>query len=108
MSIIRYGRIVKIKAENLEEYILFHKSVWSEVQDTIRDTGIKNYTIFNWGSYIFSYYEINGEDTHNTRELLVSEPCRQWEEIMSKMQVCVEEDEGDTRWTRMEEIFHQD
>ena len=108
MSIIRYGRIVKLKTEYMDEYIKYHQSVWPEVLESIKDSGIENYTIFQWGTLLFSYYEIDSKFVRNSAQFLFNDSCMRWEEIMSKMQISVTETKGSSQWTRMAEVFHQD
>jgi hypothetical protein len=42
----RYGQVIKVRPEKLEEYKRLHRKVWPEVLDMIRKACIRNYSIF--------------------------------------------------------------
>ncbi|HUU60183.1 MAG TPA: L-rhamnose mutarotase, partial [Phycisphaerae bacterium] len=58
----RYGMVVKVRAEKLDEYKRLHAAVWPGVLKRIRDCNLRNYSIFHKDGYLFSYFEYVGED----------------------------------------------
>jgi L-rhamnose mutarotase len=38
--------LLKVRQERVEEYRIRHSSVWQELQDALRETGWKNYSLF--------------------------------------------------------------
>jgi L-rhamnose mutarotase len=38
--------LLKVRPERLEEYRVRHQSVWPEMQDALRSTGWRNYSLF--------------------------------------------------------------
>ena len=50
----RYGALIKIKPERIEEYKKYHAAVWPEVLQTITDCNIHNYSIFLRDDLLFS------------------------------------------------------
>ena len=43
----RFGQLIGVRPEKLEEYKAYHAKVWPEVLETIRKCHIHNYTIFH-------------------------------------------------------------
>ena len=101
----RIGRMVKIKPEYKDKYIEYHKSVWDSVLRNIKNAGIANYTIFNYGDLLFSYYEIDSDNNLDLEKFFTDDASVEWEEIMSPMQENIDGIKG-VSWTEMKEIFH--
>ena len=53
----RYAWKATVKEGMLEEYIRRHDEIWPEMKQMLRDSGIRNYTIWNVGNELFGYYE---------------------------------------------------
>lgn len=105
----RYGMVLKVKPEKLEEYKRLHADVWPEVLDMIRECNIRNYSIFHRDGYLFSYFEYVGEDFEADMEKMAADPTTQeWWDVCMPCQEPVETaDEGEW-WAPMEEVFHCD
>jgi len=58
----RYGQIIRVLPEKLEEYKELHKNVWPDVLEQIHRSNIRNYTIYYNDGLLFSYYEYIGDD----------------------------------------------
>ena len=63
----RYGSVIKVKPEKLDEYKRLHADVWPEVLKMIRECNISNYSIYLGDLekdkyYLFSCFEYVGED----------------------------------------------
>ena len=60
----RMGRVIKLKPEVIPEYKRIHAAVWPEVLKAIRDSNIRNYTIFlkEPENMLFAYWEYHGTD----------------------------------------------
>ena len=48
----RYGSIIGVRPEKLEEYKKLHAAVWPEVLQTIRECNIRNYSIYYKDGYM--------------------------------------------------------
>jgi L-rhamnose mutarotase len=105
----RYGQLIGLKPERLEEYKRYHDAVWPDVLETIRQCNIRNYTIFYREGALFAYFEYHGDDFAADMAKMAADPATQrWWEIMMPMQRPVPGcPEGDW-WARMEEVFHTD
>ena len=58
----RIGIITKLKPGAAQEYKKIHDEIWDEVVKAAHDANMRNYTIFQFGDYLFSYYEYTGDD----------------------------------------------
>lgn len=101
----RFGIITKLKPSMTEQYKRLHDEIWDEVVKAAYEANMRNYTIFQHGEYLFSYYEYIGDDFESDMKKKNSLP------ISIKWQVatreCLEPLENGTQ-NLMEEIFHQD
>ena len=52
---IRYGMVIKVRAEKLEEYKELHSAVWPDVLEMIKKCNIRNHSIYHKDGYLFSY-----------------------------------------------------
>ena len=105
----RYGQVIRIKPEKLEEYKAYHKNVWPEVLDIIRKCNIRNYSIFHKDGYLFAYFEYVGDDFEADMEKMAANPeIQKWWNIMKPMQEPLETRVEGEWWANMEEIFHVD
>jgi L-rhamnose mutarotase len=73
-SVRRFGMIIRLKPDKVEEYKELHRNVWPEVLKTIKDCHIQNYTIFYKDGYLFSYYEYTGENYEEDMKKMAETP----------------------------------
>jgi L-rhamnose mutarotase len=105
----RYGSVIKVRPEKLEEYKRLHAAVWPDVLKMIKDCNIDNYSIFYRDGYLFSYFEYTGEDFEADSAKMAADPVTQdwWSHCMPCQQPVETAKEGEW-WADMEEVFHQD
>lgn len=107
----RFGQVLGIRPECIEEYKRYHARIWPEIERAIREAGIRNYSIFLRGNQLFGYYEYVGPDAEleaRMQALAGAPRMREWWDLMEAMQVPDPEREPGTWWSDMEEVFHQD
>jgi len=108
----RYGMIIGLKPERLEEYKQAHRNVWPEVLAMIEEANIRNYTIFYHDGMLFSYFEYIGDDYEADMAKIAANPrTQEWWEWIDPMQVPLDgksREEGGEWWTTIEEVFHVD
>jgi len=107
----RFGQVLGIRPECIEEYRRYHARIWPEIAEAIRAAGICNYSIFLQGDQLFAYYEYRGpEGEYEARmEALARAPrMREWWNTMEPMQVPDPRREPGSWWSDMDEVFHQD
>jgi L-rhamnose mutarotase len=105
----RFGQLIGLRPEVLEEYKRHHASVWPEILAAIREAGIGNYSIFHFDGKLFAYFEYVGPDEEfeaRMRKLAAAPRMREWWDIMDPMQRPVEGRAPGDWWASMEEVFH--
>jgi L-rhamnose mutarotase len=105
----RFGMIIRLKPDKVEEYKELHRNVWPEVLKTIKDCHIQNYTIFYKDGYLFSYYEYTGENYEEDMKKMAEDPITQkWWALCKPCQEPLKTRKEGEWWAEMEEVFHLD
>ena len=110
----RYGSVIGVRAEKLEEYKTLHAAVWPDVLAMIKQCHIQNYSIFlrrmpDGQHYLFSYFEYTGADFAADMAKMAADPkTQEWWAVMMPMQVPWETRAEGEWWAEMEEVFHTD
>ena len=105
----RYGSVIRVKPEKLDEYKRLHAAVWPGVLKRIYDCNIRNYSIYYRDGFLFSYFEYFGEDYNADMAEMAKDPETQrwWKETDPCQQPVDTASEGEW-WAGMEEVFHTD
>lgn len=105
----RFGSVIKVKPEKLEEYKRLHADVWPGVLEMIRACNIRNYSIYYKDGYLFSYYEYHGSDYAADMQKMAADPTTQeWWKLTDPCQEGLETRAPGEWWAAMEEVFHTD
>ena len=105
----RYGSVIGIRPEVVEEYKKHHASVWPEVLNMIRQCNIRNYSIFLKDDLLFGYFEYHGTDFAADMAKMAADPkTQEWWKIMGPMQRPLKTRVEGEWWAKMEEVFHMD
>jgi L-rhamnose mutarotase len=105
----RYGSVIGVRREVIEEYKNYHSAVWPEILDMIRKCNIRNYSIFLKNQLLFGYFEYHGADFEADMAKMAADPkTQEWWKIMGPMQVPLETRAEGEWWASMEEVFHVD
>jgi len=105
----RYGQIIGVRPERLEEYRKYHAAVWPEILDMIKKCNIRNYSIFHKDHKLFAYFEYTGADFAADMAKMAADPkTQEWWSIMEPMQDPVATRSKGEWWANMEEVFHLD
>ena len=110
----RYGSVIGLREEKIEEYKTLHAAVWPDVLKMITQCGFTNYSIFlrkmpDGKHYLFSYFEYTGEDYGaDCARMEVDETTQKWwKACMPCQEPLSNRGEGEW-WVDMEEVFHSD
>jgi L-rhamnose mutarotase len=105
----RYGMLIKVKPEKLDEYKELHANPWPGVLKTIHDCNIRNYSIYLKDGYLFGYYEYVGENYAADMAKMAADPVTQewWKHTDPCQEPLSTRKEGEW-WAIMEEVFHCD
>jgi L-rhamnose mutarotase len=105
----RYGQVIGVKVDRLQEYKAYHADVWPGVLDMIRECNIRNYSIFYRDGLLFAYFEYVGDDYSADMARMAADPkTQEWWDIMMPMQEPVEPRADGEWWADMEQVFHVD
>ena len=105
----RYGSVIGVRPEKLEEYKKLHAAVWPAVLDMIREVNIRNYSIYYRDGLLFSYFEYVGSDYATDMARMAADPATQrWWDICMPCQRQTEDAVPGEWWTPIPEIFHCD
>ena len=105
----RYGSVIGVKPEKLEEYKKLHAAVWPAVLAMISECNIRNYSIYYKDGMLYSYYEYIGNDYEKDKQRMAADPTTQeWWKLTDPGQQPVENRAPGEWWAAMEEVFHTD
>ena len=105
----RYGMVLKVRPEMLEEYKRLHAAVWPEVLDMIAKCNISNYSIYHKDGFLFSYFEYTGDDFEaDMAKMAADARTQEWWSICKPCQQPLETRNEGEWWANMEEVFHMD
>jgi L-rhamnose mutarotase len=108
----RYGMVVRVKADKVEEYKRLHAAVWPGVLEMIKACHLSNYSIYlrrlDDGEYhLFAYFEYAGNDFAADMAKMAADPItQQWWAVCKP---CLQPLAGvslEQCWAGMEEVFH--
>jgi L-rhamnose mutarotase len=109
LNMQRYGMVLKVKPDKIEEYKKYHAKIWSGVEKMITECNIRNYSIYLKDDYLFSYFEYIGEDFKADMDRIAADPTTQeWWDLMMPMQDPLPTRKEGEWWAEMEEVFHQE
>ena len=77
MAIMRFGQLGQLKPEKIEEYCALHANPWPQVQKTIMECNLRNYSIYLHGDLVFAYFEYVGEDFDADMQKMEQDPVTQ-------------------------------
>ena len=105
----RYGSVIKVRAEAVLSYKAYHAEVWPEILAALRQSNIRNYSIYLKDDLLFGYYEYNGTDYKADMAKIANDPkTQEWWAIMEPMQQPLDTRGEGEWWAAMEEVFHLD
>ena len=105
----RYGWVIKIKEEKLDEYKALHADPWPGVMEQIRRSNIRNYSIYLKDDYLFGYFEYVGNNFDDDMAKMAEDSLTQeWWKRTDPCQVPLATRAKGEWWAQMEEVFHLD
>ena len=105
----RFGQVIGVKPDRIDDYEAIHGAVWPEVLDLIRESNIRNYSIFRHGNMLFAYFEYVGEDFESDMQRMAEHPKNiEWWKLTDEMQEPVPDRLPGEWWSTLPEVFHTD
>jgi L-rhamnose mutarotase len=110
----RYGMVIGLRPEQLQEYKKLHAAVWPGVLKMIKECKIRNYSIYlhrtgknAW--CLFSYFEYTGKNFRADMDKMAADPLTQkWWSCCKPCQKPVKYRAEGEWWANLEEVFHMD
>lgn len=103
----RFGSVIQLKAEAVEAYERLHADPWVGVTRRLSASHFGNYSIFRYGSTLFSYVEYSGRDLEaDSARVAADEENQRWIALIEPMQLPVPEARRAEWWHPLPEIFH--
>lgn len=110
----RFGSVIGVRPEKVQEYRNLHAKVWPGVLHRLRECNIRNYSIYFKETepgkyYLFSYYEYTGTDFAKDAAALAADPeIQAWWKLTGPCQIPVPLHKAGENWAEMEEVFHME
>jgi len=110
----RYGSVIEVREDKIEEYNRLHADVWSDVLAMIRECNIHNYSIYlrrlpDGKHYLFSYFEYIGTDFDADMAKMAADPTTQkWWDVCKPCHNPLPDRAEGQWWADMREVFHVD
>jgi len=110
----RYGTVIGLHADKIEEYKQLHAAVWPEVLHMIAQCNLRNYSIYlrqldDGQHFLFSYFEYIGDDFAADMAKMAADPTTQrWWAVCIPCQHPLDSRGPEEWWASMEEVFHCD
>jgi len=108
----RYGSVIGLRVDKVEEYQKLHAAVWPTVAEAVRGANIRNYSIYlrklpDGKHYLFSYFEYVGDDFPGDMKRLAADPeVKRWWALTDPCQEPLADRKADEWWASMEEVCH--
>ena len=110
----RFGQVIGIKKESIPEYNKLHAACWPGVLKQLKQSHIRNYSIYLAEVkpdeyYLFAYFEYVGEDFKKDMERMKADPTTQewWKHTDPLQYKLVTAREGEW-WHQIPEVFHME
>ena len=108
-TVTRYGWVIQVKEEKLDEYKRLHANPWPEVDSMIKACNIQNYSIYYRDGLLFSYLEYTGDDFEADMARMAADSITNvWWSLTDPCQEPVESAGEGVWWADMEEVYHLD
>ena len=110
----RYGSVLALRPEKIEQYVKLHAAVWPDVLKRIKLCNIQNYSIYlrklpDGRHYLFSYFEYTGNDFAADMAKMAADPATQrWWAVCEPCQEPLPDRRPGQWWASMDEVFHLD
>lgn len=103
----RFGMVIGIKREKLDEYKKLHAAVWPEVLDILHKYHISNYSIFLKDNLLFGYLEYSGANLEEDFAKMGKEPAmKKWYAVCGPCQEPLPTRNEGEWWAVMEPVFY--
>ena len=97
----------RVDPAHWDEYKQIHLQPWPELIEAIQAVGIHNYSIFAFGTRVFAYMEVAGDDVNGALARLSATPVKQrWDAEVTAFVLPEAEEGSDIQFLELEPIFY--
>lgn len=91
----------------IAKYEEYHRNVWPEILDSLRDSGITNMEIYRISNRLFMIIEVSDDFSFEKKDKLDADNARvqDWEVLMWDYQQALPIAKPGEKWLPMEKIF---
>lgn len=88
-------------------YEAYHKKIWPEIAQSIKEAGIEQMEIYRTGNRLFMIMEVNDEFSFEKKKAsdAANPKVQEWEQLMWKYQQALPGSKPGEKWVLMEKIF---
>ena len=110
----RYGCVIELHKDKIDEYKKLHAAVWPGVLDMIKQCNIQNFSIYmrklpDGKYYLFNYFEYVGKDYEADMAKMAADAATQkWWSVCKPCHKPLDDRAEGEWWAKMEELFHCD
>ena len=114
IQVKRYGSVIGVKEEKLEQYKDLHANPWPEVNSMLKECNIRNYSIYlrrmpDGNHSLFSYFEYTGDEFEADMGKMAADPrTLEWWKEPDPCPSPLSERLGGEWWASMQEVYHLD
>ncbi|MBE3073815.1 MAG: L-rhamnose mutarotase [Actinobacteria bacterium] len=106
---VRFGKVIGLRAEEAEKYLELHRAVWPSVLATITACNVRNYSIYRYHDLLFSYFDYVGDDYAADMARMAADPeTQRWWDVCGPCQRQTDDAVPGEWWTPIDEVFHHD
>jgi L-rhamnose mutarotase len=98
---------LKEDVKMITAYDDYHKNVWPEVKESLKEAGILDMEIYRTGSRLFMILKVSSEFSFENKAALdaVNPKVQEWETLMSQFQKTLPGSKPGEKWILMERVF---
>lgn len=108
----RYCLALDLKNDGMliREYEEYHKKVWPEILQSIKDAGIRQMEIYRTNNRLFMIMETEDNFSFEKKAAMdgANQKVQEWENLMWKYQQALPGSKPGEKWRLMEKIFSLD
>lgn len=105
----RYAFALDLKDDPrlITEYENYHKKIWPEITDSIKNSGIENLEIYRVGNRMFMIMEVNDSFSFERKSKMdsINPKVEEWEKLMLKYQKALPIAKPGDKWILMKKIY---
>lgn len=110
MPVKRFGSVIGLNADKEAYYRDLHANAWSAVLARLKQSNIRNYSIYvteiEGRKYLFSYFEYTGRDFEGDMRRIGEDPeTQRWWKETDPCQLPLPTRQAGAHWTDMEMVF---